>query len=216
MEGREYGRKEGRMEGREHGRKEGRMERREYGRKGAWREGKENGRKEGRMEGRKGEWKESSMEGRKGEWKERRENGRKEGRMEGREHGRKGEWKEWRKAGRKERLAIWLLDIFIVWCLKQAQKVRLLSFRVLILILPPVKKKNFWGNIVSSACKELELPIASRLHGEGHGFDFQNFSHANPYVIWRATCVTQCSGQNYLNRVAINLQNWFLLYFLCL
>lgn len=45
------------------------------------------------------------------------------------------------------------------------------------------KKKNFWGNIVSSACKELELPIASRLHGEGHGFDFQNFSHANPYVI---------------------------------
>jgi hypothetical protein len=43
---------------------------------------------------------------------------------------RMGVWKEWRKEGRKEGLAIWLLDFFIVWCFKQAQKLDYCQFNI--------------------------------------------------------------------------------------
>ena len=60
--------------------------------------------------------------------------------MEGRENEKKG--------GKKEERNEWLSGFwtfFVVWCLKQAQKVRLLPFQIFILILPQVKKRKTCG-----------------------------------------------------------------------
>jgi hypothetical protein len=108
------------------------------------------------------------MDERKGVWKEGRENGRKEGRMEGMEERRK-----------KVRTGYLVSGLFHRLVFQTSTNSKFLPFRVLILILPQVKK-NLWSYILSSACKEPELPLASLLHDEGHRSDFQNFSHANP------------------------------------
>ena len=96
------------------------------GRKGVWKEGKAYGGKEGSVEGRK----------------EGREYRRKEGSMEDR----KGEWKEGRMGGMEERrnkgsTGYLASGLFSSSGVQTSTKSEILSFRVLILILPQVKKK---------------------------------------------------------------------------
>jgi hypothetical protein len=80
-------------------------------------------------------------------------------------------------------LAVWLL--FFFRCLLFETSTKTKPFAISIFDFNPSsgKKKNLWGYIGSAACKGPGLPLASLLHEEGHRFDFQNFSHANPCAI---------------------------------